>query len=139
MIPVAGSTEKVTIFSGVSCATSSMFMPPSVETTKATRLVSRSTSMEEVELGGDVRAVLDIQTVDLLAGRAGLKRDERAAEHLLREGLDLLRRAREANPALVAGLRLLELPLAASAGVDLRLHDPDRAGQFPHRRVHVGE
>jgi hypothetical protein len=36
MTPVAGSIEKVMIFSGVSWATASMSMPPSVETTKAT-------------------------------------------------------------------------------------------------------
>ena len=42
MTPVAGSIEKVMIFSGVLCATSSMSMPPSVETTKATREVARS-------------------------------------------------------------------------------------------------
>ena len=34
------------IFSGVECATSSMSMPPSVEATTATRLVSRSTSSD---------------------------------------------------------------------------------------------
>jgi hypothetical protein len=45
-MPVAGSTEKVWIFSGVSWATASMSMPPSVETTKATRLVARSTSAD---------------------------------------------------------------------------------------------
>ena len=46
MTPVAGSTEKVWIFSGVEWATSSMSMPPSVETTKETREVTRSTSAE---------------------------------------------------------------------------------------------
>jgi hypothetical protein len=46
MMPVAGSIENVAIFSGVSCATFSMSMPPSVDTTKATREVSRSTSAE---------------------------------------------------------------------------------------------
>ncbi len=46
MTPVAGSTEKVTIFSGVSWATCSMSMPPSVETTKAIREVARSTSID---------------------------------------------------------------------------------------------
>ena len=35
--PVAGSMTMVWIFSGVSWATASMSMPPSVETTKATR------------------------------------------------------------------------------------------------------
>ena len=44
--PAAGSTCTVKIFSGVSRATSSMFMPPSVEAMKATREVSRSTRIE---------------------------------------------------------------------------------------------
>ncbi len=43
---MAGSIWMVWIFSGVEWATSSMSMPPSVETTTATRLVSRSTSSE---------------------------------------------------------------------------------------------
>jgi len=46
MMPVAGSTEKVTIFSGVEWATSSMLTPPSVETTNDTSLVSRLTRIE---------------------------------------------------------------------------------------------
>ena len=46
MMPVAGSTEKVTIFSGVLCATSSILTPPSVETTNDTSEVSRLTSIE---------------------------------------------------------------------------------------------
>ena len=37
-MPVAGSTVKDRIFSGVFAATSSMSMPPSVEPTKAMRL-----------------------------------------------------------------------------------------------------
>ena len=41
-----GSIWMVMIFSGVWAATSSMSMPPSVEATTATRLVSRSTSRE---------------------------------------------------------------------------------------------
>ena len=41
-----GSIEMVTILSGVLCATSSMSMPPSVETTTATREVSRSISID---------------------------------------------------------------------------------------------
>ncbi len=45
-MPEAGSTEKVTIFSGVSWATFSMSMPPSVEAMNETRLVVRSTSSD---------------------------------------------------------------------------------------------
>ena len=44
--PATGSIWKVLIFSGVLCATSSMSMPPSVDTIKAMRLVSRSTRAE---------------------------------------------------------------------------------------------
>ena len=79
-----GSTEKVTIFSGVSCATSSMSMPPSVETTKATRDGLAVDQHREVELLVDRRAFLDIEAVDLLALRAGLVRDQRRAEHARR-------------------------------------------------------
>ena len=127
MTPVAGSTEMVWIFSGVACATSSMSMPPSVEATKETREVDAVDQRREVELLGDVGAVLDVEAVDLLAGRAGLDRDQRRAEHLLGEGLHLVDRLGEAHAALVAGRGLLELALAAAAGVDLRLHDPERA------------
>ncbi|MNL55882.1 hypothetical protein D3C87_1793270 [compost metagenome] len=44
--PVAGSIEKLWIFSGVAWATSSMSMPPSVEATTETIEVSRSTSSD---------------------------------------------------------------------------------------------
>ena len=84
----------------------------------------------EIELGGDVGAFLDIEPADLLAGLAGLGRDERLAEHLADEGLDLVDRAGEAHAALVAGVLLLELALAAAAGVDLRFHHPQRSAEF---------
>ena len=44
--PFSGSMATVMIFSGVSWATASMSMPPSVETTKATRPTDRSTSSD---------------------------------------------------------------------------------------------
>ena len=99
-------STKVTIFSGVSCATFSMSMPPSVETTKATRPVSRSTSSEQIELARDVGAVLDVEAVDLLAGRAGLLGDQRVAEHLLGVGFDLLDRLGQPHAALGVGGRV---------------------------------
>ena len=61
------------------------------------------------------------------------------SEHLLGEGSYLLGRPREAHATLVAGLRFLELALAASAGVDLGFDHPERAGQVPHRHVYVAE
>ena len=69
MKPVAGSIVKVWIFSGVSWATSSMFMPPSVEATKAIRPVFAVDEQSEVEFLGDVDAVGDVEPVDLLALR----------------------------------------------------------------------
>ena len=61
---------KVSTFSGVFAATSSMSMPPSVEQTKAMRRGLPVDQQREVELAGDVGAVLDVDAVDHLAGRA---------------------------------------------------------------------
>ena len=80
----------------------------------------------EIELPVDVGAFLDVEAVDLLAVRAGLHRDQRRAQHLFGEFVDLCDRFGDAHPALVAGRGLLELALAAAAGVDLALHHPDR-------------
>jgi hypothetical protein len=62
-------------------------------------------------------------------------RHQRAAQHLLGLGLGLLDRFGEAHAALVAGVGLLEVALAAAAGVDLRLDDPERPVQFARRRL----
>ena len=43
----------------------------------------------QIELAVDVGAVLDVEAVDLLAGRAGLLGDQRVAEHLLGVGDDV--------------------------------------------------
>ena len=67
MMPVAGSTEKVTIFSGVLWATSSMLTPPSVDTTNETSRGLAIDQDREIELLVDVGAVLDVEPVDLLA------------------------------------------------------------------------
>ncbi len=84
----------------------------------------------EIELLVDVGAFLDVEAVDLLAGGAGLDRDQRRAQHLLGEFVDLGDRLGDADAALVAGGGFLELALAAAAGMDLALHHPDRAGEF---------
>ena len=55
--PVAGSTVRVTIFSGVSAATSSMSMPPSVEAMKATRAGVAIDQEREIKLARDGRAL----------------------------------------------------------------------------------
>jgi hypothetical protein len=62
-------------------------------------------------------------------------RHERAAQHLLGFGLGLLDGFGEAHAALVARVGLLEVALAAAAGVDLRLDDPERPVQFARRRL----
>jgi hypothetical protein len=84
----------------------------------------------QVEFLGDVRAVLDVDAVDLLAGLAGLDGDEGAAQHLAGEFGGLSDRAGEADAALLAGFGLLEVALAAATGVDLRLHHPERPVEF---------
>ena len=88
----------------------------------------------QIELPVDRGAVLDVQAVDLLAVRAGLRRHQRRAQHLSCERLDLLDRAGEPHAAFVAGRGLLEAALAAAAGVDLALHHPDRAAKLLRAR-----
>ena len=73
----------------------------------------------EIQLAIDGEAFLDQQARDLLAGRAGLIRDQRLAEQLARNRLGF-------------GARLGELDaagLAAAAGMNLRLDDGDRAAE----------
>ena len=60
----------------------------------------------EIEFLVDVGAVLDVEAVDLLAGLAGLQRDQRRAQHLLGEGFGLVDRLGDAHAALVAGRSL---------------------------------
>ncbi len=84
----------------------------------------------EIEFLRDVDAVGDVEALDLLALRASLDGDERLAEHLLGIGAHFLDRLGEADAALGVGAELGELALAAAAGVDLRLHDPERSGQL---------
>src|SRR6056297_3978876 len=81
----------------------------------------------EIHLGLDARAVLDIDAVDLLACRPGLLGHEGAAEHPARLLGGLLDGFGKAHAARLAGAGLLERALAASARVNLRLDDPERA------------
>ena len=71
----------------------------------------------------DVGAFLDQEAAHLLALRAGLVGDELHAEDLAGERRDLGFRARQLDAAA----------LAAAAGVDLRLDDPDRAAELLRR------
>ncbi len=111
------------IFSGVLCATSSMSMPPSVEAMKATRRGRAVDQGGKIKLARDRRAVLDIEPLDHAALRAGLMGHQRHAQHALGFLLHVLDGFHHLDAAA----------LAAPAGMDLRLHHPDRAGQAPWR------
>ncbi len=74
----------------------------------------------EIKLALDVAAFLDIDALHFLAAGAGLVRDERHAEHLAGGLADRLQGFHDLDAAR----------LAAAAGMDLRLDDPDRAAQL---------
>ncbi len=84
----------------------------------------------QIEFALDIRAVLDVEAVDLLAGLAGLDGDQRVAEHFARELLHLVDGLGQAHAALFAGRRFLEFALAAAARVDLGFDDPERAAEL---------
>ncbi len=84
----------------------------------------------QVEFLGDGGAFLDVEAVHLLALGPGLVRDQNAAEHLGGVGLHVLDRLDDPDAALGVGAEALEAPLAAAAGVDLRLHDEDRSSEL---------
>ncbi len=98
--------------------------------------VARGGSIEEnrqIELPGDVDALLDIEPVDLLTLFAGLDGDQRAAQHLLRQPPHLLLGSRwpsldpcadDIDPADVG--MLLEGTLAPPSGVYLGLEHQNR-------------
>ena len=90
----------------------------------------------KIELVSDVRAVFNVNSVDLPTRGTGLVGDERSAEHSLRFLGCFFHRSRDAHAALLAGAALLERSFSASARVDLRLHDPYGAIQF--RRCGLG-
>ena len=74
----------------------------------------------EVELAVDVAALFDVETANEAAFGAGLVGDERGAEDSGRMFADLRKRASQLDAA----------SLAATAGVNLRLDDPERAAQL---------
>ena len=120
MMPVAGSTENVMIFSGVVVRhrldVHAAFGGNDEGDARGFPVDQR----REIEFAVDGRAFLDIDAVDLLAVRAGLMRDQRRAED-----------ARGLLLHVVDGFDHLDAAgLAAAAGVDLRLHHPDRAAQL---------
>ena len=84
----------------------------------------------QIELLVDRGAVLDVEPVDDLALRSGLVRHQGRAEDARRFLLHVVDRFHDLDAA----------GLAAAAGVDLRLHHPDRTAELlggasrPHRR-----
>src|SRR5690606_7339985 len=62
-------------------------------------------------------------------GLAGLLGHQRVAEHLADVLQDFLDRSGQAHAALGIRAEFLELALAASAGMDLALHDVERTGE----------
>ena len=88
-----------------------------------------------VELAVDVCAVFDVQTVDLLAGIAGLRRYQRVAEHVAGVGHHFLDGLGKAHAALGIGTEFLELALAATAGMNLALDHIERTRQRLRSRL----
>src|SRR5262249_21196652 len=74
----------------------------------------------EIELALDARALLDIESMNLLAMRAGLMRDQHGAEQPLGLLANLLFRLHQLDAA----------SLAAAAGMDLCLDDEHRRGEI---------
>ena len=82
----------------------------------------------DVELAGDVAAVLDVDPLDLLAPGSGLVRHQIHAQHVLGRGAHVVDRLDHPDAAA----------LAAAAGVDLRLDHPHRATQLLGHRFRLG-
>jgi hypothetical protein len=135
MMPVAGSTEKVTIFSGVLCATSSILTPPSVERHFGGFAVDQD---REIKLLVDIGAVFDVEAVDLLAMRPGLYRHQRRTQHLLGELVDLGDRLGDSHAAFAPRGGFLEGALAAATRMNLAFDHPDRAGKGLGGGVGIG-
>ncbi len=74
----------------------------------------------QIKLAGDGRVLDHIDAAHDAALRPGLRRDERLAQHAVGFGVQLLERLHELDAAA----------LAASAGMDLRLHHKDVAAEI---------
>ena len=94
-------------------------MPPAALAMMTGRPAARSISDAQIQLALDLEPFLDEHASDLPALGAGLVRDERHADHLLREPLGFVGRLGQLDAAA----------LAAAAGMDLRLDDDDAAAE----------
>ena len=117
------------IFSGVCAATSSISMPPSELAIKRHALRGAVDDHADVEFLADVGALLHQQAPHEPAFGPGLMGHQRHAEDLRGELVDLLERLRHLDAAA----------LAAAAGVNLRLDDPDLAAELARRRIRLGD
>ena len=90
----------------------------------------------EIKLTRDIAALFDIDAMDFAPGGPGLLRHQGVAEHLASDLARLLGRACQPHTAL-AGRIVGEVARAAAAGVDLRLHHIDRAGELRRGRFRL--
>ncbi len=102
------------IFSGVSAATSSMFMPPAREAIISTRRVRAVDQGAEIQFLGDIGGFFDQDIADRQPFGAGLLGHDAVAEHPFGFALDLFRRVDQDDAA----------GLAATTGVRLCLDHP---------------
>ncbi len=93
----------------------------------------------EIEFAVNVGAVFNVEAVDLFASIAGLRGDEVIAQHRLGVIQNVFLGEGEANTALFASCGFDELALAASTGMNLGLHDPERPRQRIDRLLHIIE
>src|SRR5215469_15559271 len=82
----------------------------------------------EIELAGNVAALLDIDSLDLAPRGSGLMRDQVLAQQRAYRSRDLFLRAAELDPA----------GLAAAAGMDLHLDDPNFTAETSRRLDRLG-
>ena len=109
-----------------------MFMPPSGETISTGPSARAIDDDAQVQLAGDVAACFDQHLADRLAFGAGLNRDQRLAEQRFGDLGGLVGALHQLHAALRRVF--FDRSLAATAGVDLRLHHGDRAAELREGR-----
>ena len=115
---------------GWCAATSSISMPPSVEATRVMRPAGAIDQQRQVQLAGDVAAGLDIDAV-ARARPAGPVCLVTSVWPIIASAAACTSSTRAGEPhAALAGGIVGEAAGAAAAGMDLRLHHIDRAGQL---------
>ena len=117
---------------GVSAATSSISMPPSLDTISTGLAAARSSTMPRYSSRAMSQPSSTKTRLTVLPSRAGLNRDELVAEQVL--ATSRLRR-RVLTSCTPRCLRIVfDRAFAAAAGVNLGLHTAIGAAQFLERR-----